>query len=106
MSESRLSRIEDRVDQIKEDVSELKSDFKVHLHRIEAHIESDEKITKQIEPLTVIMPNLCEMVEDYTYQKHRKEKRSEKLKSLSVKITIAGGIIGIILGILRIFSII
>jgi len=111
MENNRLERLENKVDQLKDDVSELKTDFKVHVARMDQrldrfadHIEGDNKIINHIEPLLNQLPIITKLIEDFQYSEQSKARRNERIKTITLKLTLVSVTIAIIGGVLKFFS--
>lgn len=104
----RYDRLEDKIDKVKDDVTEVKVDvaeMKTTLKNtnelIAEHISGDNKVINQLVP---ILGDLGSMVEDHKYNKLKKKKFTEKLKTVSLKLSIVGAVVGIGAGIAKILE--
>lgn len=100
--ENRLERLEKKVDKVKDDIYDIKieissqrHDMKMHMDKIEEHINGDEKIISELQPVLAKLPNIIEMAEKYNEDKIIK-KRLEGVKAGFLKFC-AG--LGVVLGV-------
>lgn len=108
MDEVRFSRLENRVDEIKDDLAEVKAEQRVTNHHIESlkdhmeihsdlvkkHVAGDDKIISEIAPL----------IEEFKFQRERRKRRVEGLKLWGMRLGIPSVVVGIIGGVVKIFS--
>ena len=111
MSDERFNRIEDKVDKVddkvnnvKYEIVELRSDFKSHMKIVEDHVTGDNKIIEHISPMLPILPELADMVRDHSFKKERNDRYVASLKIWSMRLGIIATAIGIITGIVKLFS--
>jgi hypothetical protein len=109
ITESQISKLEDKVEAVREDVSELKSDLKLHIQEtrqnmevIRAHVSADNRIVTAIEPLVKELPTLVEIAKEYHWQKLSNEKKEsmfalwgKRLAILASGATLMAGLIKI-----------
>jgi len=107
--EKRLDRLEDKVDKIDDIVVEIKTDMKHYNKKIDQHLDTDASIIKTISPLLQKLPQIVEIAEQYQFEKQLKERleadsamKSERVKSVSMKLGIVATLTAIVTGILRI----
>lgn len=108
MDEIRFSRLEARVDEIKDDVAEVKAQQMITSHNVDdlkgyikeqteivkSHVTGDDKIITEIGPI----------IEEFRYQQERKKRRIESAKIAGLKLSLVSGVVGIIVGIFKIFT--
>lgn len=108
MDDTRFSRLENRVDEIKDDLADVKAEQRVTNHHIEtlnknmeihselvkSHVAGDDKIITEIAPL----------IEEFKFQQERKRRRIESLKLWGMRLGIPSVIIGILVGLTKIYS--
>ena len=96
MDDTRIARIEMRVDEIKDDVAELKADsklqrevlkdikedLKTYTIEVSSHVAGDNKIITEIMPLLKVLPNI---IEDYTFEKKKREEAEKKREEAEKK---------------------
>ena len=99
--ESKIDKVNDDVTEVKIDMAEVKTMVKTTNEIMSEHIAGDNKIITQLAP---ILDELGSMVQDHTYNKIRKEKRNEKLKTAGLKLSVAGGVVGLIIGIAKLME--
>ncbi len=101
-------KLHEKVDKVHADMlertTELKGDLKVFTSQVKDHVSSDKKIAAEIEPLVSILPELTEMVKDYSFKKENKTRKYEKAKKFSTYLGIVGTIVGIGVGYVKIFG--
>ena len=103
-TEERLTRLEDKVDVIKNDVTELKIDMKHLMPKIEEHITGDKKIINHLAPVLDKLPALIEIVEKEQFEKMKKQESMEKLRRFTSKLTVVSILVGICVGVVKIFN--
>lgn len=94
--ESKIDKVNDDVTEVKVDMAEVKFMVKSTNEIMQEHIAGDNKIISQLGP---ILDELGSMVQDHTYNKIKNQKRLEKLKTVSIKLSIVGTALGILIGI-------
>lgn len=99
--ESKIDKVSDDVTEVKIEMSEVKALVKTNNEIMKEHIAGDGKIIDQIVP---ILDELGSMVQDHKYNKLKKEKLTEKLKMVSLKLGVLGTIVGIGAGIAKILQ--
>lgn len=101
--DNKLDKVTDDVIEVKMDVVEIKTLLKISNNKMEDHIAGDNKVIDQLVP---ILGQLSEMVQDHVYNKTNSKKRSEKLKSVAIKLGIAGTILSMLTGAARLTGLI
>tara|TARA_R100001086_G_scaffold249698_1_gene190432 strand:- start:5267 stop:5587 length:321 start_codon:yes stop_codon:yes gene_type:complete len=98
-TDGRMDRLEVKVDSIKDDVSELKADFRVHVSKMDTrmevfadHIQGDNKIINEIQPLIEQLPKMAKIVKEYEYKKTRNKKLMQGLGVVAVIVGILSGL--------------
>jgi methionine synthase II (cobalamin-independent) len=108
MDETRFTRLEKRVDEIKDDLSEVKADVKITTHTIDdlktsfrdytetvkKHVNGDEKIITEIQPI----------IEQFKFEQELKRRRHESLKKWGMKLGIPATILALISAAITLFS--
>lgn len=108
--EEKVDRVDDKVEEVKIDVTEMKTNMKHHMRTVEAHVTSDNRIIKHIEPMLPLISELKEIVAENKFERMKEEElkekrklRMHKLKIISLKWGFFFGACGVILGLLRLF---
>ncbi len=101
--EKRLDRLDDKMDRVEEVVIELKTDLRHYNERIVSHIAAEDKHNESLHPLLDKLPQIVEIAEAYQFDKKLKEIKAQKTKKFTVGIGIISTLIGIVLGLTRLF---
>lgn len=118
MDSDRFNRLEERVDEIRDNVADLKAESKLHnettrqlrneIHAytsaVKDHVSSDNKIINQVKPLLESLPEIKILVDDSLYRKRKNEEMKQKFKDISLKLGIVSATVGILYGVIRLFS--
>jgi uncharacterized coiled-coil DUF342 family protein len=103
IDEKRFDRVEAKVDKLNDDVVEVKtgvnyinSRLDEHLEAVQSHISSDARIIKQIAPLLDQLPTMAEIIEEYRFEKKKKEHLHTKIKLVSLVSAIVVSLIAIL----------
>lgn len=109
ISESQITKLEDKVEAVREDVSELKSDLKLHIQEtrqnmevIRAHVSADNRIVAAIEPLVKELPTLVEIAKEYHWQKMAKEKKESAVSIWAKRVGILASGATLMAGLIKI----
>ena len=109
LTESQLSKLDDKVEAVREDVSELKSDLKLHIQEtrqnmdvIRAHVSADNRIVAAIEPLVKELPILVEIAKEYHWQKLAQEKKESAISLWGKRLAILASGATLMAGIIKI----
>ena len=97
--------MQEKVQKIDEDVVELKVKINVmdekldtHMDKVERHISSDERIVSRVAPLLDKLDIISEIVEEYHFEKTKKQKSEAKWKKVALRVGVVGTIAGIFFG--------
>lgn len=102
--QDKLDRVSTDVAELKVKVSHMDEKLDKHMTDIKEHVAGDKKIINELVPVLDKLPTIVEMAEEHRFYTRSKQKRREKIKDITSKLTIASIIVGICVGVIKILG--
>lgn len=102
--QDKLDRVSTDVTELKVKVSMLDEKLDDHMKEIKEHVAGDKKIINELTPVLSKLPTIVEMAEEHRFRVKKLERRRTLLKDISLKLGVISLIVGIAVGIVRIFG--